>query len=113
MAADMLPALRRFGAELIIISAGFDAHHMDPLGGLNFTDDDYHWITRELMKVADESASGRVVSSKVVTASKRWPPARRRISERSWADSRSAHLFADMRLAAIRGCARANPIAGF
>jgi acetoin utilization deacetylase AcuC-like enzyme len=62
MAAEMLPALRRFGADLIIISAGFDAHQMDPLGGLNFTDDDYHWITRELMKVADESASGRVLS---------------------------------------------------
>ena len=62
MAADMLPALRRFEAELVIISAGFDAHTKDPLGGLDFTDDDYHWITRELMKVADESAGGRVVS---------------------------------------------------
>lgn len=62
MRAEMLPALRRFGAELIIISAGLDAHFKDPLGGLNFTDDDFHWITAELMKVADESAHGRVVS---------------------------------------------------
>ena len=62
MSAELLPALRRFGPELLIISAGFDAHHLDPLGGLKFTDDDYHWITRELMAVADVSAHGRVVS---------------------------------------------------
>ena len=62
MTQEMLPALRRFAPELLIISAGFDAHHLDPLGGLSFTDDDYHWITAELMAVADESAAGRVVS---------------------------------------------------
>ncbi len=59
---EMLPALRKFAPELIIISAGFDAHYKDPLGGLSFTDDDYYWITKELMKIADESAEGRVVS---------------------------------------------------
>jgi acetoin utilization deacetylase AcuC-like enzyme len=62
MAAEMLPALRRFGAELIVISAGFDAHHLDPLGDLGFSDEDFHWITRELLAVADASAQGRVVS---------------------------------------------------
>jgi len=62
MRDQMLPALREFAPELLIISAGFDAHQLDPLGGLQFTDDDYHWITRELMAVADETASGRVVS---------------------------------------------------
>jgi acetoin utilization deacetylase AcuC-like enzyme len=62
MAGEMLPALRRFSPDLLIISAGFDAHHLDPLGGLRFTDDDYHWITRELMKVAEETADRRVVS---------------------------------------------------
>jgi len=62
MAAQMLPALRTFAPELLIISAGFDAHHKDPLGGLNFSDDDFHWITRELMAVADASAASRVVS---------------------------------------------------
>jgi len=60
---ELLPALRRFAPELVIISAGFDAHHLDPLGGLAFTDDDFHWITRELMAVADASAQGRVVST--------------------------------------------------
>jgi len=62
MEKEMLPALREFAPELLIISAGFDAHHLDPLGGLKFTDEDFHWITRELMKVADETAAGRIVS---------------------------------------------------
>ncbi len=62
MSDEMLPALRRFQPELLIISAGFDAHHLDPLGGLSFTDDDYAWITAELLAVAAESAQGRVVS---------------------------------------------------
>jgi len=57
-----LPALRDFAPELLIISAGFDAHQLDPLGGLQFTDEDFHWITRELMAVAEQSAKGRVVS---------------------------------------------------
>jgi acetoin utilization deacetylase AcuC-like enzyme len=59
----LLPALRAFEPELVIVSAGFDAHHLDPLGGLGFTDDDFHWITRELMALADRSARGRVVST--------------------------------------------------
>jgi acetoin utilization deacetylase AcuC-like enzyme len=54
--------LRRFGPDLLIISAGFDAHHKDPLGGLRFTDDDFHWVTRELAALADKTAEGRVVS---------------------------------------------------
>jgi len=59
----LLPALANFEPELLIMSAGFDAHHLDPLGGLGFTDDDFHWITRELMALADRSARGRVVST--------------------------------------------------
>ena len=59
---ELLPALRRFEPELLIISAGIDAHFKDPLGGLNFTDDDFHWITTELIEVADATAGGRVVS---------------------------------------------------
>jgi acetoin utilization deacetylase AcuC-like enzyme len=62
MERELLPALQAFAPELLIISAGFDAHHLDPLGGLQFTDEDYHWITRELMRVADATAQGRVVS---------------------------------------------------
>jgi acetoin utilization deacetylase AcuC-like enzyme len=62
MEAEMIPALRRFKPSLVIISAGFDAHMKDPIGGLRFTDDDFYWITRELIKVAEEFGEGRVVS---------------------------------------------------
>ena len=62
MRAEMLPALQRFAPELLIISAGFDAHHLDTLGGLGFTDDDFHWVTQELMAVTQPSTGGRVVS---------------------------------------------------
>ncbi|MFM0017225.1 histone deacetylase family protein [Paraburkholderia azotifigens] len=60
--ADMLPAVREFRPELIIISAGFDAHRLDPLAALRLDDDDFHWITRELMRIADETCKGHVVS---------------------------------------------------
>jgi acetoin utilization deacetylase AcuC-like enzyme len=62
ISAVMLPAIRAFKPELLIISAGFDAHAMDPLAGLQLQDEDYYWITRELMKIADECCEGRVVS---------------------------------------------------
>lgn len=60
--AAILPSLRTFSPDLVIISAGFDAHVRDPLGGLSLVDSDYAWMTKELMQVADETASGRVVS---------------------------------------------------
>jgi acetoin utilization deacetylase AcuC-like enzyme len=58
----ILPALRAFNPEFIIISAGFDAHYLDPLAGLNLRDEDFDWITRELMQIADETCDGRIVS---------------------------------------------------
>jgi acetoin utilization deacetylase AcuC-like enzyme len=58
----LLPALRRHQPDLLIISAGFDAHRADPLGGLNLTEADFSWVTRELMAVADECCEGRLVS---------------------------------------------------
>jgi acetoin utilization deacetylase AcuC-like enzyme len=58
-----LPALERHAPELILISAGFDAHREDPLAGLELTESDYAWVTRELVAVADRHASGRIVSS--------------------------------------------------
>jgi acetoin utilization deacetylase AcuC-like enzyme len=60
--AAMLPAIRDFNPDLIIISAGFDAHYLDPLGGLNLEDEDFEWITQELMHIADKSCDGRIVS---------------------------------------------------
>jgi acetoin utilization deacetylase AcuC-like enzyme len=58
----ILPQLRAFAPELIVISAGFDAHFRDPLGGLELDTDDFRWVTLKLMDVADQTASGRVVS---------------------------------------------------
>ena len=59
---SILPRLESFAPDLIIISAGFDAHMRDPLANLNFLEPDYAWVTRKLMEVADRCADGRVVS---------------------------------------------------
>jgi acetoin utilization deacetylase AcuC-like enzyme len=58
----ILPQLEKFSPELIIVSAGFDAHYRDPLASLNLRAEDFGWVTRKLMDVADASAGGRIVS---------------------------------------------------
>jgi acetoin utilization deacetylase AcuC-like enzyme len=58
----ILPRLRDFAPELVIISAGFDAHMRDPLANLNLVEADFAWATQKLMEVADRSAGGRIVS---------------------------------------------------
>jgi acetoin utilization deacetylase AcuC-like enzyme len=58
----ILPRLDAFHPDLIVISAGFDAHMRDPLANLNLTEPDYAWVTQKLMGVADKHAKGRVVS---------------------------------------------------
>ena len=58
----ILPRLHDFKPDLLIISAGFDAHTRDPLANLNLVEADYAWVTKKLMEVADKSAQGRVVS---------------------------------------------------
>jgi acetoin utilization deacetylase AcuC-like enzyme len=58
----ILPSLRAFNPELLIVSAGFDAHALDPLAQLDVQTDDYAWLTRQLMDVADEHCDGRLVS---------------------------------------------------
>jgi acetoin utilization deacetylase AcuC-like enzyme len=58
----ILPALDIFAPELLIVSAGFDAHRRDPLAGLNVETDDFVWLTEELLAIADRHAQGRVVS---------------------------------------------------
>lgn len=58
----ILPALDHFKPELVIISAGFDAHENDPLAGLRLHEDDYAWVTRALMEIARKYAKDRVVS---------------------------------------------------
>lgn len=58
----ILPALGDFAPSIIIVSAGFDAHRADPLGGLRLVEADFEWATREILAVAKASAGGRVVS---------------------------------------------------
>ncbi len=58
----ILPAIDAFQPELIIISAGFDAHHRDPLAELNLNEDDFDWATGALMERAGSYASNRLVS---------------------------------------------------
>jgi acetoin utilization deacetylase AcuC-like enzyme len=58
----ILPQLQKFSPELIIVSAGFDAHYRDPLASLNLRSEDFGWVTRKLMDVANQSAGGRIVS---------------------------------------------------
>ncbi len=59
----VLPALDAFAPQLVMISAGFDAHALDPLAGLNLHADDYDWLTRALVAVAERHADGRIVSA--------------------------------------------------
>lgn len=59
----LLPAIDAHAPDLIIISAGFDAHTRDPLANLNVTDEDFAWITEKLCDLADKHAQGRVVST--------------------------------------------------
>ena len=58
----VLPELEAFGPELVIISAGFDAHHRDPLANINLIEDDFDWATGKLMDVAERHSDNRVVS---------------------------------------------------
>lgn len=58
----MLPAIRDFRPELLIISAGFDAHKNDPLASLELETEDYRWVTDKLLDLADDVCDGRVVS---------------------------------------------------
>jgi acetoin utilization deacetylase AcuC-like enzyme len=58
----ILPRLDEFRPDLVVISAGFDAHTRDPLASLNLDVSDFAWVTDQLMQVADRHAEGRVVS---------------------------------------------------
>ena len=63
MESRILPAVDAFKPELLLVSAGFDAHRDDPLAGLNLVEEDYAWITKKLMELADRHARGRLVSA--------------------------------------------------
>jgi acetoin utilization deacetylase AcuC-like enzyme len=60
---EILPALDRFRPEMVLISAGFDAHKSDPLAQLLLDEADYTWITEQLMEIARQHAGGRMVAT--------------------------------------------------
>lgn len=60
--ARVLPALENFRPDLVLVSAGFDAHYRDPLAQINLVGDDFDWITGRLMEIAGKYAGNRLVS---------------------------------------------------
>ena len=62
MSDEILPRIEQFSPDLIIISAGFDAHTRDPLANINLEKEDFEWITKKLMELADKTCNGRVIS---------------------------------------------------
>ncbi len=58
----ILPALTDFEPDLLLVSAGFDAHAADPLANLNWRESDYMWLTQRLCDLADDTCEGRLVS---------------------------------------------------
>ncbi|MDA0900622.1 MAG: histone deacetylase family protein [Proteobacteria bacterium] len=60
---DVFPRLAEFAPDLILISAGFDAHQADPLANLNWDETDFAWLTREICIFAENQCAGRVVSA--------------------------------------------------
>lgn len=63
MTGRILPAVDAFRPELVLVSAGFDAHRDDPLASLNLDEKDFAWITQELLLLAERHAGGRLVSA--------------------------------------------------
>jgi len=63
MTREILPALDAFRPEMVLISAGFDAHRNDPLAQLALEDADYTWVTGQLLGIARQHANGRVVAA--------------------------------------------------
>ena len=62
MEIAVLPRIEAFAPDLVIISAGFDAHRLDPLANLKLVEADFAWVTRKLMDIADRRSNGRLVS---------------------------------------------------
>ncbi len=58
----ILPALKHFNPQLLLISAGFDAHYADPLANLHLDKTDFQWLTQQLIAIANDCCQGRVIS---------------------------------------------------
>jgi len=59
---QILPALKKFNPDLILLSAGFDAHKDDPLASIQLKEEDYQWLTKEIMDIAKDCCDGKIVS---------------------------------------------------
>ncbi|MDD5267250.1 MAG: histone deacetylase family protein [Methylococcales bacterium] len=59
----ILPELRKFKPELLLVSAGFDAHNDDPLSSIRLVEEDFGWLTQELMDIADSYCKNRIISA--------------------------------------------------
>jgi acetoin utilization deacetylase AcuC-like enzyme len=59
----VFPAVERFRPQLLLVSAGFDAHRLDPLAGLEWDDEDYRWLAERLLELADRTCAGRLVAT--------------------------------------------------
>jgi len=62
-AQQLLPEIDAFAPELMLISAGFDAHWRDPLAQFRLDTQDFVWLTRELVTLAERHADGRIIST--------------------------------------------------
>lgn len=60
---EILPAIHRYDPQLILVSAGFDAHMADPLANLNWSTEDFAWLTRQICDLANDVCDGRIVST--------------------------------------------------
>jgi acetoin utilization deacetylase AcuC-like enzyme len=58
----ILPAVERFSPDLVVVSAGFDAHRLDPIGGLDLDQSDFGWATDRLLALATRCCDGRLIS---------------------------------------------------
>ena len=63
ISSSWLPALQRHQPDLVLVSAGFDAHQADPLAAINLTEADFSWITQQIVDVANQHSQGRIVST--------------------------------------------------
>ncbi|MCP4062553.1 MAG: histone deacetylase family protein, partial [Gammaproteobacteria bacterium] len=61
--AGWLKRLNEFKPQLILISAGFDAHRLDPMAELNLDTEDYRWLTEMIVGVASEHSNDRIIST--------------------------------------------------
>lgn len=60
--SELIPALKKFRPQLILISCGFDAHQNDPLADMKLKEEDYQWMTGQLAEIANEFGEGRMIS---------------------------------------------------